>query len=65
MERHTEKKPKKTTNNQFIYFVSGRKKKDSAYALLYANFAACVWKKMQAGDKGEEANIAEVIIEEV
>ncbi len=65
VERDKDKKPKRTTNNQFLYFVSGRKKKDSAYAFLYANFAACVWEKMQTVDKGDEANLAEVIIEEV
>jgi len=65
VERDKDKKPKKTTNNQFVYFVSGRKKKDSAYSLLYANFAASVWKKTQQGTGDEEASLTELAVEEV
>ena len=66
VEQDKDRKPKRTVNNQFIYYVRGRKKKDSAYSFLYANFAANIWRKLQKGEGADgDASLATFIIEEV
>ena len=66
VEKDKDKKPKRTINNQFVYYVRGKKKKDSAYSLLYANFAANVWRKLQGKESDEdESGVAALEIEEV
>ena len=65
VEQDKEKKPKRTVNNQFVYYVRGKKKKDSAYSLLYANFAASVWRKLQGKGSDGEGPVVTLITEEV
>jgi len=66
VEQDKDRKPKRTVNNQFIYHVRGKKKKDSAYSLLYANFAANVWRKLQkSGEQDGDTDLTTCIIEEV
>jgi len=65
VEQDKEKKPKRTVNNQFVYYVRGKKKKDSAYSLLYANFAASVWRKTQGKGEEDESGVVLLSTEEV
>jgi len=65
VEQDRDKKPKRTVNNQFIYHVRGKKKKDSAYSLLYASFAAAVWRKLQKEEEEGGGDLATCVVEEV